>query len=61
MPKINYSRKRLEVGKQIRTLVFFQLRIIKADLHTTKKKEKNVIRIKCIEFIVIGKTHWQTI
>ena len=53
--EINYPRKRLEVGKQIRTLAFFQLRIVKADLHTNKKKE-NVIRVKCIEFIIIGKT-----
>lgn len=38
--EINYCRRRLEIGKQIRTLAFFQLRIIKADLHTNKKKEK---------------------
>lgn len=53
--KINYNRKRLQIRKSARTFAVFQPSTIKADLHPNKERE-NVIRVKFIEFIVMGKT-----
>lgn len=44
--QINYSQKRLQVGKQNRTLAFFQPGMIKADLRINKKKEKRYSKAK---------------